>query len=112
MKKAFPVSVAILGLALCPLQADDYVDDAYYWEDAVSVSKPESSSIESSSEVRNDAITTSVKKVPSSVRSSAPQKATASQKAVQSANRPVTSNVEFIQVKDTVVKAVIHRNNQ
>ena len=112
MKKAFLMVSVILGLALCPLQADDYVDDAYYWDGVVSVSPTKSSAAKASSNASGDAVTTTVKKVPAAVQQPAPQKATEPVKKVQSTNRPVTPKVEFIQVQDTVVKAVIHRKNQ
>lgn len=110
MKKAFPVAAAILGLALCPLQADDYVDDAYHWDGPVTVSAATASAAKPSSNESGDAVTTTVKKVPAAAQP-APQTAAEPARKVQSTNRPVTPKVEFIQVKDTVVKAVIHRKN-
>ena len=101
MKKTFLIVSVILGLALCPLSADDYVDDAYYWDG------PTPGMRSSSKEVSHGVVTQTVKKVPVSVQP-APQKAS----DAKVTNRPVTPQVEFIQVRDTVVKAVIHRKNQ
>lgn len=111
MKKAFLVSTIILGLALCPVQADDYVDDAYHWDGSILLSRTAKSAAKSSSNASGDAVTTTVKKVPVAVQPAA-QKAEKPVQKVQSTNRPVTPKVEFIQVQDTVVKAVIHRKNQ
>jgi hypothetical protein len=106
MKKTFLIVSVILGLALCPLSADDYVDDAYYWDGQMPVAR---SSAESASK---DVVTTTVKKVPTVSQSTTRQKTEATTEKQKAARRPVTPKVEFIQVQDTVVKAVIHRNNQ
>ena len=111
MKKTFLTVSLILSLAFCSVLADDYVDDAYYWDGAVRVerSATPANDAASSTKASNDAVTTKVKKVPVTIREAEPLKATSK---VQSTKRPVTPKVEFIQVKDTVVKAVVHRNNQ
>jgi len=111
MKKTFLTLSLILSLAFCPLLADDYVDDVYYWDGAVRVERSATPATDAASSTRasKDAVTTKVKKVPVTIREAEPKKAAPE---VQSTNRPVTPKVEFIQVKDTVVKAVIHRNNQ
>lgn len=110
MKKTFLTVSLILSLVFCPVLADDYVDDAYYWDGLARVAG--SSTIVNtgvaSSKSSKDAATVKVKKVPSTVKKQMQEPAP----KVQSANRPVTPKVEFIQVKDTVVKAVVHRNNQ
>ena len=101
MKKTFLIVSVILGLALCPLSADDYVDDAYYWDG------PTPGMRSSSENVSKGVVTKTVKKVPVSVQPDAQKASNA-----KVTNRPVTPQVEFIQVRDTVVKAVIHRKNQ
>jgi hypothetical protein len=101
MKKTFLIVSVILGLALCPLSADDYVDDAYYWDG------PTPGMRSSSENVSKGVVTKTVKKVPVSVQPAAQKASNA-----KVTNRPVTPQVEFIQVRDTVVKAVIHRKNQ
>ena len=105
MKKTFLLVSVILGLTLCPLSADDYVDDAYYWDGPMPVAR-------SSAESASKDVTTTVKKVPTVSQSTTRQKTEDTTEKQKAARRPVTPKVEFIQVQDTVVKAVIHRNNQ
>jgi len=106
MKKTFLLVSVILGLALCPLSADDYVDDAYYWDG------PTREVRSSTSTASEGVVTTTVKKVPTVSQSATRQKTEDTTEKQKAARRPVTPKVEFIQVQDTVVKAVIHRNNQ
>ena len=88
-------------LAICllsvvtPIVADDYVDDAYYWDGTTRYT----TSIPTSQKVN----------VPASTKAKAATKEEKTTR-VQTTNRPVTPTVEFLQVQDTVVKAVIHRN--
>lgn len=106
MKKTFLLVSVILGLALCPLSADDYVDDAYYWDGPTPVVRS------STSTASEGVVTTTLKKVPTVSQSTTRQKTEDTTEKQKAARRPVTPKVEFIQVQDTVVKAVIHRNNQ
>ena len=87
-------------LALCllsvvtPIVADDYVDDAYYWDGTTcSTAKHSPKKADTTSYSKTKAATTE-------------QKTT----RIQSTNRPVTPKVEILQEQDTVVKAIIHRN--